>query len=92
MIITAYIELFVCSIVPLLRPIEGEEPNLFGLSWSDDLSTIDKFCLLYGILVLSVFTIMNVVYIIVILYMAPKMHRTVGHKSLLQLRKRMDVY
>ena len=92
MIITGYIELFVCSIVPLLSPIEGEEPNLFGLSWSEELSAIDKFCLLYGILVLFVFTLMNVVYIIVILYMAPKMHRTVGHKSLLQLKKRMEVY
>ena len=75
LIITGFVELLFCLVIPLMKPLDGEDPNLFAIDWAD-LNRVDKFTLVYGLTLLGIFIAMTVTYIVVIVILAPKLHKT----------------
>ena len=71
LIISGSLELLVCSIVNVV-PSTFDQPILTQQNWSE-LETIDRIALVYGIVILVLFSLMIIIYFLMLSYMAPKL-------------------
>ena len=70
LIITGSLEILVCSIVTVF-PSKMDLPIYTEMPY-DEMPGIDKFAMIYGIVILGIFSLMVIVYTLVIIYLAPK--------------------
>lgn len=70
LVISGSLEILVCTIV-MVVPSQTDVPILLNLNW-DELDSIDQFSLVYGIAIFAIFCTMVLLYLIVIIYVSPK--------------------
>ena len=92
LILTGFIELMLCCMIPLMKPKDSEVPNLIAMDWNGDLNALDRFSLVYGVLCFVIFYGMIIAYVVIIFYLAPKLHVTTSKKTLEDLDHKIRAY